>query len=164
MTRGAITGSTKNTEQHPNSERHLRFRSADPKKIISKKTQLHPGSLRTLSKWPRHPTDDAGVDRRALGACRPRQWGAEQSWSSGDGRVVVNYVIDRIFVADDYRRTIHYKAVRALAADLPACAEQFRARLARYAGLFALTRGADVLPLRLALLFGLQRVLVDLPC
>ena len=85
------------------------------------------------------------------------QAGTEQAWSSCDGTVAVNHVIDRIFVADGCRWIIDYKTVRAPAAELANRAEGFRAQLERYAELFA----GDPLPLRKAIFFPLQGVLVE---
>jgi ATP-dependent exoDNAse (exonuclease V) beta subunit len=89
---------------------------------------------------------------------------AEQAWSSRDGEAVaVNHVIDRVFVADGCRWIVDYKTVRAPAADqeafLAARAAEYRPQLERYASLFA----ADERPLRLAIFFPLQGVLVELP-
>jgi len=83
---------------------------------------------------------------------------AEQAWSSRDGDVAVNHVIDRIFIADGVRWIIDYKTVRVPVEELPARAEGFRLQLERYAGLFA----GDPLPLRLAVWFPLQGRLVEL--
>ena len=85
--------------------------------------------------------------------------GAEQAWSSRDGASAVNHVIDRIFVADGERWIIDYKTVREPPAQLPARAEAFRPQLERYAALFA----DDPTPLRLAIFFPVQGVLVELP-
>ena len=92
---------------------------------------------------------------------------AEQAWSSRDTRdgeaVAVNHVIDRIFVADGCRWIVDYKTIRAPTADqeafLAARAAEYRSQLERYASLFA----ADARPLRLAIFFPLQGVLVELP-
>jgi len=92
---------------------------------------------------------------------------AEQAWSSRDTRdgeaVAVNHVIDRIFVADGCRWIVDYKTVRAPGTDqevfLAARAAEYRPQLERYASLFA----ADARPLRLAIFFPLQGVLVELP-
>jgi ATP-dependent exoDNAse (exonuclease V) beta subunit len=86
------------------------------------------------------------------------QAGTEQAWSSCDGTVAVNHVIDRIFVADGCRWIIDYKTVRAPAAELASRAECFRAQLERYAELFA----GDPLPLRKAIFFPLQGALVEI--
>ena len=83
---------------------------------------------------------------------------AEQAWSSRDGDVAVNHVIDRIFIAEGVRWIIDYKTVRVPVEELPARAEGFRVQLERYAGLFA----GDPLPLRLAVWFPLQGRLVEL--
>ena len=88
--------------------------------------------------------------------------GAEQAWSSRDGNIAVNHIIDRIFIADGYRWIIDYKTVRGVpadaAAELAARAEAFRPQLERYARLFA----DDPLPLKLAVWFALQGKLVVL--
>jgi len=84
---------------------------------------------------------------------------AEQAWSSADGGVAANHVIDRVFVADACRWIIDYKTVRLPEAELPARAESYRPQLERYARLFA----DDPLPLRLAVFFPLQGRLVELP-
>jgi ATP-dependent exoDNAse (exonuclease V) beta subunit len=84
---------------------------------------------------------------------------AEQPWSSRDGNAAVNHVIDRIFVADGARWIIDYKTVRLPDDELAARAETYRPQLERYAGLFA----GDPLPLRLAIFFPLQGILVELP-
>jgi ATP-dependent helicase/nuclease subunit A len=92
---------------------------------------------------------------------------AEQAWSSRlveDGATLtVNHVIDRIFVADGCRWIIDYKTVQAAAEVSPgllqAKAEEYRPQLERYAGLFA----ADSLPLRMAIFFPIQGILVELP-
>ncbi len=93
--------------------------------------------------------------------------GAEQAWSARgveDGApVTVNHVIDRIFVADGCRWIVDYKTVLAdgdqPAAALQARAAEYRPQLERYAALFA----GDPLPLRMAIYFPLQGVLVELP-
>ena len=84
---------------------------------------------------------------------------AEQPWSSRDGNAAVNHVIDRIFVADGARWIIDYKTVRLPDVELAARAETYRPQLERYAGLFA----GDPLPLRLAIFFPLQGILVEFP-
>jgi ATP-dependent exoDNAse (exonuclease V) beta subunit len=84
---------------------------------------------------------------------------AEQPWSSRDGNAAVNHVIDRIFVADGARWIIDYKTVRLPDDELAARAETYRPQLERYAGLFA----GDPLPLRLAIFFPLQGILIELP-
>ena len=92
---------------------------------------------------------------------------AEQAWSSRDTRdgeaVAVNHVIDRIFVTDGYRWIVDYKTVRTPATDqntfLAARAAEYRPQLERYASLFT----AEALPLRLAIFFPLQGVLIELP-
>lgn len=83
---------------------------------------------------------------------------AEQAWSSRDGKVAVNHVIDRIFIADGVRWIIDYKTVRAAPEALAARAEAFRPQLERYAALFV----GDPLPLKLAVWFPLQGKLVVL--
>jgi len=87
------------------------------------------------------------------------QAAAEQAWSSTDGHLAINHVIDRVFVADGCRWIIDYKTVRLPEAELPRRAESYRAQLERYASLFA----GDPLPLRLAIYFPLQGRLVELP-
>jgi len=92
---------------------------------------------------------------------------AEQAWSSrGEGEgsaVAVNHVIDRIFVADGCRWIIDYKTVRpppGHGADfLRARAADYGPQLARYASLFA----GDAMPVRRAIFFPLQGLLVELP-
>jgi len=92
--------------------------------------------------------------------------GAEQAWSvrgvEDGAAVTVNHVIDRIFVADGCRWIIDYKTVLAgadePAAALEARAGEYRPQLERYAALFS----ADPLPLRTAIYFPLQGVLVEL--
>ncbi len=92
---------------------------------------------------------------------------AEQAWSSrsttAGEAVTVNHIIDRIFIADGWRWIVDYKIVHAPAegatAFLRERAEQYRPQLERYASLFA---GAD-LPLKMAIFFPLQGVLVELP-
>ncbi len=86
------------------------------------------------------------------------QAAAEEAWTSRAGDAAVNHVIDRIFVADGYRWIVDYKTVRAAADELPARAAGFRSQLERYAGLFA----GDPLPLRKAIFFTRQGVLVEL--
>jgi len=78
--------------------------------------------------------------------------GAEQAWTSRDGNLAVNHVIDRIFIADGVRWIVDYKTVRAAPEALAARAESFRPQLERYAALFA----GDPLPLKLAVWFALQ--------
>jgi len=87
------------------------------------------------------------------------QSAAEQAWSSTDGSLTVNHVIDRVFVADACRWIIDYKTVRLPDAELPQRAESYRPQLERYASLFA----GDPLPLRLAIYFPLQGRLIELP-
>jgi len=84
---------------------------------------------------------------------------AEQAWSSAEGDVTVNHVIDRIFVADGCRWIIDYKTVRVPDAELAVRAESYRPQLERYASLFA----DDRLPLRSAVFFPVQGRLVELP-
>lgn len=86
------------------------------------------------------------------------QAAAEEAWTSRSGDAAVNHVIDRIFVADGCRWIVDYKTVRAAADELPARAAGYRAQLERYAGLFA----GDPLPLRKAIFFTRQGVLVEL--
>jgi ATP-dependent exoDNAse (exonuclease V) beta subunit len=84
--------------------------------------------------------------------------GAEQAWTSRDGTTTVNHVIDRTFIADGQRWIIDYKTVRAPPEELGVRAESFRPQLERYARLFA----DDPLPLRLAIFFPIQAILVEL--
>ena len=84
---------------------------------------------------------------------------AEQAWSSRDGNATVNHVIDRTFVAEGTRWIIDYKTVRLPDSELAARAEEYRPQLERYAGLFS----GDPLPLRMAIFFPLQGILVELP-
>ena len=84
---------------------------------------------------------------------------AEQAWSSRDGNATVNHVIDRTFVADGARWIIDYKTARLPDGELAARAETYRPQLERYAGLFA----GDPLPIRMAIFFPLQGILVELP-
>jgi hypothetical protein len=98
---------------------------------------------------------------------RQNEAGAEQAWSARcveeGATVTVNHVIDRIFIADGCRWIVDYKIVRAEAdepaASLQARAEEYRPQLERYAALFF----TDPLPLRMAIFFPLQGVLVELP-
>ena len=83
---------------------------------------------------------------------------AEQAWTSREGDLAVNHVIDRIFIADGVRWIVDYKTVRARDDELPARAEGFRPQLERYARLFA----GDAMPVRMAVWFGLQGRLVVL--
>ena len=93
--------------------------------------------------------------------------GAEQAWSARgieDGTTVtVNHVIDRIFVADGCRWIVDYKTLHADADDSSTAmqmrAGEYRPQLERYAALFS----NDPLPLRMAIFFPLQGVLVELP-
>ncbi len=85
---------------------------------------------------------------------------SEQAWSSRDGQAgAVNHVIDRIFIDDGCRWIIDYKTVHTPTAQLAQHAEQYRPQLERYAGLFA----GDPLPLRMAIFFPLQGMLIELP-
>ncbi|WP_265946364.1 UvrD-helicase domain-containing protein [Dechloromonas sp. A34] len=86
------------------------------------------------------------------------QAGAEQAWSSRDGDLALNHVIDRTFVADGCRWIIDYKTVRLPETELARRAESYRPQLARYASLFR----DDPLPLRLAIYFPLQGRLLEL--
>jgi ATP-dependent exoDNAse (exonuclease V) beta subunit len=99
----------------------------------------------------------ASADGRWLLAAHPEA-AAEQAWSSREGDVAVNHVIDRVFVADGCRWIVDYKTVRAADDELPARAEGFRPQLERYARLFA----GDPRPLRMAIFFTLQARLVEL--
>lgn len=85
--------------------------------------------------------------------------GAEQAWSSSQGGVASQHIIDRTFVADGVRWIVDYKTVRLSPAELPQRAESYRAQLERYAGLF----DGEARPLQLAIFFPLQGELVKLP-
>ena len=102
-------------------------------------------------------TLDAATGRWLL-AAHPEA-AAEQAWSSRDGNTTVNHVIDRTFVAEGTRWIIDYKTVRLPDSELAARAEEYRPQLERYAGLFS----GDPLPLRMAIFFPLQGILVELP-
>jgi len=129
-----------------------------------------------------HGSEDAraGAERVVTALCRTitspaGRWilaqhdlaGAEQAWSARGveegATVTVNHVIDRIFIADGCRWIVDYKMVHAEAdepaAALQARAEEYRPQLERYAALFF----TDPLPLRMAIFFPLQGVLVELP-
>ena len=84
---------------------------------------------------------------------------AEQAWSSVNGSLASHHVIDRSFVADGCRWIVDYKTARLPESELRARAESYRPQLARYASLFA----DDSMPLRTAIFFPLQGVLVELP-
>jgi ATP-dependent helicase/nuclease subunit A len=84
---------------------------------------------------------------------------AEQAWSSSEGDVTQNHIIDRVFVVEGCRWIVDYKTVRVGADELPQRAEGFRPQLERYARLFR----DDALPLRMAVYFPLQGVLIELP-
>ena len=129
-----------------------------------------------------HPAGDAatGAETAISALCRTLEsptgrWllaqtddaAAEQAWTSlnrQDGATVaVNHVIDRIFVADGCRWIVDYKTVALppnanATAFLNAKAAEFRAQLERYAALFA----GDPQPLKLAIYFTLQDLLVEL--
>ena len=86
---------------------------------------------------------------------------SEQAWSSRQGDVAVNHVIDRTFVADGCRWIIDYKTVRMADETLPALrkqAENYRLQLTRYAALFS---GSEI-PTRMAIFFPMQGELVEL--
>jgi len=92
---------------------------------------------------------------------------AEQAWTSFSAEdatpVAVNHVIDRIFIADGCRWIVDYKTVTVPAdADtstfLNARTSDYRQQLMRYAGLF----GNDARPLRLAIYYVLQDMLIEL--
>ena len=85
--------------------------------------------------------------------------GAEQAWSSTDGIATVNHVIDRVFVAGGCRWIIDYKTARLPQSELTKRAGEYRPQLERYASLFS----GDALPLRMAIFFPLQGILVELP-
>ena len=84
---------------------------------------------------------------------------AEQAWSSMQGAQASHHVIDRCFVADGCRWIIDYKTARLPDPELRQRAESYRPQLERYAALFA----DDPLPLRMAIFFPMQGVLVELP-
>src|SRR6185369_13932166 len=86
------------------------------------------------------------------------QAGAEQAWSSRDGDLAVNHVIDRTFVAGGCRWIIDYKTVRLPETELAQRAETYRPQLERYARLFR----DDPLPVRMAIYFPLQGRLLEL--
>jgi ATP-dependent exoDNAse (exonuclease V) beta subunit len=86
------------------------------------------------------------------------QGGAEQAWSSRDGDLAVNHVIDRTFVVDGCRWIIDYKTVRLPETELAQRAETYRPQLERYARLFR----DDPLPVRMAIYFPLQGRLLEL--
>ncbi len=85
--------------------------------------------------------------------------GAEQAWSSVEGGIASQHIIDRTFVADGLRWIIDYKTARLPPDELPQRAESYRAQLERYARLF----DGDPMPLRLAVFFPLQGELIELP-
>jgi ATP-dependent exoDNAse (exonuclease V) beta subunit len=87
---------------------------------------------------------------------------AEEGWSSKGEFITVNHVIDRVFVTAGQRWIIDYKTVQQ-PANAPADfllqrAESYRPQLARYASLFAHTG----LPLRLAIFYPVQGILIEL--
>jgi len=84
---------------------------------------------------------------------------AEQAWSSLEDRQASHHVIDRCFVADGCRWIIDYKTARLPESELRQRAESHRPQLERYAALFA----GDPLPIRAAIFFPMQGVLVELP-
>ena len=100
----------------------------------------------------------ASATGRWLLAAHPEA-AAEQAWSSRDDGATVNHVIDRTFVAEGARWIIDYKTVRLPDDELAARAETYRPQLERYAALFA----GDPAPLRMAIFFPLQGILVELP-
>jgi ATP-dependent exoDNAse (exonuclease V) beta subunit len=83
---------------------------------------------------------------------------AEQAWSSLQGTQASHHVIDRCFVADGCRWIIDYKTARLPESELRQRAESYRPQLERYAALFA----DDPRPLRMAIFFPMQGVLVEL--
>jgi ATP-dependent exoDNAse (exonuclease V) beta subunit len=84
---------------------------------------------------------------------------AEQAWSCLQGTQASHHVIDRCFVANGCRWIIDYKTARLPAQELRQRAESYRPQLERYAALFA----DDPRPLRMAIFFPMQGVLVELP-
>ncbi len=84
---------------------------------------------------------------------------AEQAWSSLEDRQASHHVIDRSFVAEGCRWIIDYKTARLPESELRQRAESHRPQLERYAALFA----GDPLPIRAAIFFPMQGVLLELP-
>ncbi len=84
---------------------------------------------------------------------------AEQAWSSLEDRQASHHVIDRCFVDEGCRWIIDYKTARLPESELRQRAESHRPQLERYAALFA----GDPLPIRAAIFFPMQGVLLELP-
>lgn len=121
-----------------------------------------------------HPTEAAGpgaTDVVAALACtlnsEAGRWvlaahaegAAEQAWSSLRDMQASHHVIDRCFVAEGCRWIIDYKTARLPEPELRQRAESHRPQLERYAALFA----SDPLPVRAAIFFPMQGLLVELP-
>ena len=142
---------------------------------------LAPAYRRWLAQAGHAPGDAAhGADVAVAALCRTLgsptgRWllaqtdaaAAEQAWTSqtteNGETVAVNHVIDRTFIADECRWIIDYKTVTAPADSdidsyLTAKTAEYRPQLMRYAGLF----GHEGRPLRLAIYYVLQDVLVEL--
>jgi PAS domain-containing protein len=116
----------------------------------------------SAGRWVLAPHDEAAAEQAwssrdlLVGEAAAPQWGFQ--------RGAVNHVIDRIFITAGCRWIIDYKTVHvpgeaATEPFLQARAEEYRGQLERYAKLFA---GSD-LPLRMAVFFPLQGILVELP-
>lgn len=105
-------------------------------------------------------TLNSSAGRWVLG--QQQEAAAEAAWSSLGENVAVNHVIDRIFVAEGERWIVDYKTVQEPAHApvdfLAQRAESYRPQLARYASLFA----EAGLPLRLAIFYPVQGVLIEL--
>ncbi len=89
---------------------------------------------------------------------------AELALSSREEGDVVHHVVDRCFVSGGHRWIVDYKTLRmpaAVPADLIPHAAEHRAQLARYAALFAVPGNASALPLRTAVYFIEQDVLIE---
>ena len=142
---------------------------------------LAPAYRRWLAQAGHAPGDAAhGADVAVAALCRTLgsptgRWllaqtdaaAAEQAWTSqateNGETLAVNHVIDRTFIADECRWIIDYKTVTAPADSdidsyLTAKTAEYRPQLMRYAGLF----GHEGRPLRLAIYYVLQDVLVEL--
>ena len=116
----------------------------------------------SAGRWVLAPHDEAAAEQEW--SSRDLLPGAAAAHQRGFERGAVNHVIDRIFIAAGCRWIIDYKTVHvpgeAVAEPfLQARAEEYRGQLERYAKLFA---GSD-LPLRMAVFFPLQGILVELP-
>ena len=115
----------------------------------------------SAGRWVLAPHDEAAAEQEW--SSRDLLPGAAAAHQRGFERGAVNHVIDRIFIAAGCRWIIDYKTVHvpgeAVAEPfLQARAEEYRGQLERYAKLFA---GSD-LPLRMAVFFPLQGILVEL--